>query len=247
MDTGKQVLQPLKYSDATRAKVLETAGIIFAEHGFQGATVREICARAGANVAAVNYYFGDKLALYTEALRASICAAHGEAMRQALEKSKTPEDALRRFIEAMFQRMFGGDRSGWNIRIMAHEIASPTPALPRVIDEVMRPNYEKVREIIGQILGLPPDDDTTRLCAHSLIGQVVHYVIAGPVIHLLWPDLKLTPERLQQISTHIADFTLCSLHALAKRIKQKHTGKEPQPHVGRNSRVLRAIRPARVP
>ncbi|RXF57379.1 TetR family transcriptional regulator, partial [Enterococcus faecalis] len=33
------------------------------------ATVAEICARAGANIAAVNYYFGGKVALYQEAWR----------------------------------------------------------------------------------------------------------------------------------------------------------------------------------
>jgi AcrR family transcriptional regulator len=50
--------------DPTREKLLEAAGQIFAEHGFQAATVREICSRAGANVAAINYYFGDKVELY---------------------------------------------------------------------------------------------------------------------------------------------------------------------------------------
>lgn len=213
---SKQHSPSVEYSDASRGKLLQAAGLIFAEHGYQAATVREICARAGANVAAVNYYFGDKLGLYTEVLRASICAAHGEAMGEALA-AKTPEEALRRFIAGMLQRMFGADRAGWNIRIMAHEIARPTPALPHVIDEVMRPNYQRLREIVGKILGLEPDDDTTRLCAHSVIGQVVHYAIGGPVIKLLWPDLKMTPERLQQIATHIADFTLCSLSAAAKQ------------------------------
>jgi AcrR family transcriptional regulator len=213
------VERSIEYSDATRAKLLEAAGMIFAQQGFQAATVREICASAGANVAAVNYYFGDKLGLYTEVLRESICVAHGSAMQDALESAKTPEEALRRFIEGMLQRMSSADRSSWSFRIMAHELARPTPALSHVIDEVMRPNYQKVREIIGAILHLGPDDDTTRLCAHSLIGQVVHYAIARPVINVLWPDLRMTPERVQQIATHIADFTLFSLHALAKQTK----------------------------
>ncbi|MCU1343136.1 MAG: transcriptional regulator, TetR family, partial [Candidatus Acidoferrum typicum] len=60
--------------DPTREKLLEVAEHVFADRGYQAATIREICVRAGANVAAVNYHFGDKLGLYTEVLQQSIRA-----------------------------------------------------------------------------------------------------------------------------------------------------------------------------
>ena len=50
--------------EGTHARLLEVAGQIFAEQGFQAAKVRNICARAKVNIAAVNYHFGDKLGLY---------------------------------------------------------------------------------------------------------------------------------------------------------------------------------------
>ncbi|MDQ2898481.1 MAG: CerR family C-terminal domain-containing protein [Acidobacteriota bacterium] len=217
--------------EATRAKLLEVAGSVFAEHGYQAATVREICARAGANVAAVNYYFRDKMGLYEEVLRRSICAGEHADMRRALDAFKTPEEALRGLVTAMLHKMSRGDRgASSNFRIMAHEMAQPTPALANVVEDVLRPNYNKAREIIGKILDLDPDHDTTRLCAHSLIGQVVHYAHARPVILLLWPELRLTPERVDQIATHIADFTLRSLHALARE-------KKKTPQGGKNARA----------
>src|SRR6476620_9432691 len=52
----------------TRERLIDAAGEVFAEHGFKGARVRDICARAGATVAAVNYYFRDKEGLYTTCL-----------------------------------------------------------------------------------------------------------------------------------------------------------------------------------
>src|SRR5580693_5210735 len=94
--------------DSTRAKLLDAAGIIFAEAGYQGATVREICARAGVNIALVNYYFGDKLELYAEVLRESIGSVKNEI--RALESGLPPDEAVRDLILATLQRMFRADR-----------------------------------------------------------------------------------------------------------------------------------------
>jgi AcrR family transcriptional regulator len=173
-------------------------------------------------VAAVNYHFRDKMGLYEEVLRRTLGAAEHAEMRQALSAFKTPEEALRGLIASLLHKMSRPGTS--NFRLMAHEMAQPSPALSKVVEDVLRPNYNKAREIIGKILDFHPDDDVTRLCAHSLIGQVVHYAHARPAILLLWPELKLTPERVDQIAAHIADFTLCSLHSLAAQKKKKPAG-----------------------
>ncbi|HSO08870.1 MAG TPA: TetR family transcriptional regulator, partial [Desulfoprunum sp.] len=58
-------------SGGTREKLLSAASDVFVDKGFRDATVAEICRRAGANISAVNYYFGSKEALYQEAWRHS--------------------------------------------------------------------------------------------------------------------------------------------------------------------------------
>lgn len=85
-----------RYSDATRDKLLEAAGRAFAERGYSAATVRDICKEAGANVAAVNYYFKDKLALYTEVLNLMKRAAYVDQVRAALDQKASRKKSCAR-------------------------------------------------------------------------------------------------------------------------------------------------------
>ena len=84
----------------------DAAGEIFAERGFDGTTVRDICQRAGANIAAVNYYFGDKQRLYVEA----VVQAH----RWRMEQAPLPDWA-------------DGHAAGNEARRLHHDVHSPRP------------------------------------------------------------------------------------------------------------------------
>jgi TetR/AcrR family transcriptional regulator, regulator of cefoperazone and chloramphenicol sensitivity len=211
--------------DDTRGKLLDAAGEVFALSGFQAATVREICAKAGVNIALVNYHFGDKLELYTEVLRHSVGAAGNGIIKQAIASEAPPREAFRELIHAMLLRVCRGDRPGWQFRLMVHEFAQPTPAMSAVIDETMRPIYDRFRELIGTMLGLPAGDDRVRLSTHSVIAQVVHYVHARHVVSRVWPELELTPDRIAQIAGHIADFSLAGLAGIAPQDKPTNKNK----------------------
>lgn len=208
----------------TRAKLLEAAGQVFAEVGFQGATVRDICTKAGANVAAVNYHFGDKMGLYIETLRQSMGAAAGGILAQQVAGGD-PRHALRAAIRMLVVRIHTTERAAWYVRIMAHEMVQPTPALDRVVKEVIGPNYGRLRQLVSRIIDKPPDDDVTRMCAHTIIGQVLHYVHARPVIARLWPGLEMTPEMQLKIADHIATVSLAGMDAIAG---QTQAGKKPR-------------------
>src|SRR3954447_22566535 len=90
--------------DPTKVRLLEAAGEEFAEKGLELARVRAICERAGANLAAVNYHFGDKEHLYVEALReAHRCGVDLEDPSPARDLS--PSDRLRTFIHHFLGRV----------------------------------------------------------------------------------------------------------------------------------------------
>lgn len=207
-------------SDLTRGKLLDAAGRIFVERGYQRATIREICDAAGENVAAVHYHFGDKLGLYTEVVQQSVHAAGVDAIRNALDQTAPPEEILRAVIRARLRSIHRGDRPDWHFRILAHELAQPTPALEQLINNVGRPIFNRLLELIGRMIGLPPTDDKTRLCAISVMGQILAYILAAPLLKGVWPDLKMTPDQVEGIAEHIGDFSLAYIQNFRREQNQ---------------------------
>ena len=70
-------------SETTRDKILSAAGEVFAEQGFERATIRAITERAGVNLAAVNYHFRDKAELYTRVVVDACSAQAGLGQAKA--------------------------------------------------------------------------------------------------------------------------------------------------------------------
>jgi len=206
------------HSEPTRAKLLQTAGEVFAEVGYHAATIRDICARAGTNNGAVvSYYFRDKLGLYTEVLNQSIRTANVEGVRNALDQDGSPEEILRGVIRARLRGIASGDLTGQLLRIMVHELVQPTPALRSIMSRVQQPIYKRVLRLIGRIIGFRSDAETTRLCAQSIMGQVFLYVIMGPVLSPLRPELKMKPGQVDKIADHIAEFSFAYLRQVGSR------------------------------
>jgi AcrR family transcriptional regulator len=206
--------------DRRREKLIEAAGQVFAESGFDGATVRNICSRAGANVAAVNYYFGDKLGLYTEVLTSSILTQEEAALNSSMAHPLDPRVALGALICQWLDRIHEDGRPAWFARIMAHEMRQPTPALDRVA-EAMAANYLRLRTLVGKLIGRGPNHPRTRLCVHSVVGQVLHYVTSRPMLARLWPDLDLDNEKQRRaVAGHIVAFSLAGMGSAARQKRE---------------------------
>ena len=131
--------------ELTRMRLLEAAGPIFAAKGFHWAKIRDICTRAGANVAAVNYHFGDKLGLYTEVLRYSIAAAGIDSNLTLSASGVSPEVRLRRFVRMILDCVFNSSRPGWHMKLVLQEMSHPTPAMDEFVEQFIRP---KVRNTL---------------------------------------------------------------------------------------------------
>ncbi len=144
-------------TEDTKKRLLEAAGHIFSERGYELATVREICDRAGANIASVNYYFGDKQRLYIDAVREAQCARVEQVPLPEWQPGMPPAERLREFIHVMLSRMLHAERPAWHLGLMLRELASPTAACVEVVNDYIRPMADELERILVPLLpaGMP--------------------------------------------------------------------------------------------
>jgi AcrR family transcriptional regulator len=208
-----------KKNDDTKARLIEAAGEVFADHGFRSATVREICRRADINVAAVNYHFGDKEGLYVAVLDHSLRSARSKYPPDyGLRGEATPEEKLRAFIHSLLLRILGEGVPAWHGKLMAREIADPTGALDRLVKSSIRPLHVYLVSIIHELLQEEEpqrreEGDDIFLCAMSIMGQCLQHFTGRRIIEALRPK-RFDPTDIEGVADHIMRFSLAGIRGL---------------------------------
>jgi TetR/AcrR family transcriptional regulator, regulator of cefoperazone and chloramphenicol sensitivity len=201
----------------TRERVLRVAAQLFADRGFKKVTVRDICKAARANVAAVNYHFGDKSGLYREVLQRAIeiVRATSDAARTAGE-GRSAEERLRRYIHVSLCRVATEGHANWIARLIHREIADPTPAFDALVDQGIRPRIDDLSVIVAELLGCELNDERVARCVVSIHSQWVLFV-PNPIASRLRSKLQVRNESPDRVAEHIADFSLAGIRAVTSR------------------------------
>jgi TetR/AcrR family transcriptional regulator, regulator of cefoperazone and chloramphenicol sensitivity len=202
----------------TQGRILESAGEVFADQGFERATVREICRKAAANVAAVNYHFGDKRELYAAVFAyAQRCA--DQEFPLDLPEEVSAQERLRYFIRQFLRRLLDRGRPSWHGRLLAREMSEPTPALATLLEREIRPRMAALQKVLNELEGeLPPR--VTAKCAASIMGQMLHYQFARPALKGISPIYANLEEHIEELADHVARFSFAGVSAIAQRYKR---------------------------
>jgi len=205
--------EPLK----TKERLLKAASEIFAEKGFRDATVAEICEAAEANIAAVNYHFGDKESLYDEVWRRAFSlAVESYPLDGSLPENPELKDYLHSFASALLHRIFSEEDSGLFAKLLYREMASPTLALERIAEEAIFPQSEFLAEAIHAALGEQAGEQHIRLCMNSIIAQCAFYNFSRPLRERIIGRKTMSEEEIDRIARHIARFSLGGLKEIQK-------------------------------
>lgn len=210
-------------SDAdTRERLLEAAADCFAESGFQKATVRDICARAEVNSAAIHYHFGDKEALYRQVLEGALRSAlaafppdHG------LPRDPSPKDRLFAFVHSFLLRILTTEKSARLMKLMTREMAEPTGALDQLVETVQRPLFRMLHGIMSDLAGPDAPADVVLACSQAVVAQCLFYKHAEHVIARMGHRLPSASEEIERLAHQITDFTLGGLERRVRSVSKR--------------------------
>lgn len=197
----------------TRGRLLAAAGQLFADQGFDRVSVREICREAGANVAAVNYHFGDKAGLYRATLDAAVSAMERVTTDQKdAGRGLSAEARLRSYIRVLIEHG-ARDDVAWMRRLLHREMALPTAFADTFMNRGVKPRIAYLSSIVAELMGTPVDDPRVLACVASVHGQCF-IAFPSPIGRRLWPGQK-TPDSLAGFAEHITQFSLAGIRAAA--------------------------------
>jgi AcrR family transcriptional regulator len=176
-------------SEYTRERIIKAAVQLFAQKGYDGASIRTIVAKARANQAAINYHFAGKDGLYravlTEAFRA--LTEHQVAEAESL-KTASREEALRQFVRRQLRPLATRDELSRYIQIFNWETVRPSAVFRKFLSEEAAPFMGVATDLVRRFMP-QADQRTLVFAAIWLLGQCSVFVrnseqLAGPPTEL---------------------------------------------------------------
>ncbi|GFE62774.1 CerR family C-terminal domain-containing protein [Geobacter sp. AOG2] len=165
-----------KNSIKTRERLLAAASEVFVAKGYRDATVADICNRAGANISAVNYYFGSKEALYREAwLHAFTEAIKAHPPDGGVSAAAPAAERLRGQVRALLARI--ADEKCKDFAISRMELANPTGLLSEVMRSELNPLREKTESLVRELLGPRASDTQVHFCEISIVSMCINPMV----------------------------------------------------------------------
>jgi AcrR family transcriptional regulator len=210
----------------TRAHLLETAGQIFAEKGFDRATGKEICKRARLNPASVNYHFGGMEGLY----EAVVWEAHNrlvtfDSLAAAVAAKADAKAKLEAAIGLFVRSLTGPVSSSWALRVFGRELVAPSPALEKIRENEILPKRRILTAIVSELMHLPQDDPAVaRACISVIAPCITLLILDRGMLHRAFPNIYADARDAQALIDHLVHFALAGIQDISRRRKAQSAG-----------------------
>jgi AcrR family transcriptional regulator len=185
-------LREIKPPHETRTRILDAAEELFMLHGFEATSMRQLTARAGVNLAAVNYHFGSKDALIEAVFRRRLDQMNATRIAELdrLEKEggggpPSPQQIIGAFIGASLRMIEDASGGGRNfIRLLGRTYTDPQKHIRSLIGQLYAPAMERYKAAFERALPqMPRDELIWRM--HFMFGTLAYTLAATDTVQLI--------------------------------------------------------------
>ena len=202
--------------EQSRERLLHSALGLFAQHGFAKTSTRQIAEAAGANLAAIRYYFGDKAGLY----RAAFFELQGKP-EDDIARFSNPALSLREALRGVYvgflEPLKQGELTRCCMTLHMREMLEPTGLWEEEIKQGIKPMHEALVAVLCRHLGLKRADDDVRRLAICVAALGVHLHVGRDVTDALVPRLNAGAKALDQWADRLVMYAEAMVSAEAQR------------------------------
>ncbi len=140
----------------TKNKLIESAGQLSAQLGWQAVTSRMICEKAEMNPASVNYWFGSRDALYRAILDRVADTIFNQELEIEMVQYEKPEEAISFYFDYLIAELF--EKDNWPLRVWLREVSSPTDDFFALVSRESQERILRLKDFFARYLGLTQED-----------------------------------------------------------------------------------------
>ncbi len=193
----------------TKLALLLAAGELFAEYGLEGASIRAIAEKAGANIAAINYHFGSKESLFLAVVNhlmqenfEKINLDEHLARAHTLRKPEEFSELIRDMVYRRFQVFFDTAEPEWHIRLFLRVFLESAALLEDLVHKCFDPDLYAVQQIF-RLVNPRLNEDEVEQFALGFMAHISFFCISKmPILVHLKQD-KYSEAFLKQTADHI--------------------------------------------
>jgi AcrR family transcriptional regulator len=215
-DDGRK---PRSDGEQSRERLLQAAMRLFGEQGFSRTSTREIAQAAGANVAAISYYFGDKAGLY-QACFSAICTPVENNIVMFDQPHFTLRESLRGFYQQMTAPLMAGADAEVLLKLFYREMLEPTGFWQSEIENNIKPEHMALAGVLCRHLGVAAPDERVHMLAYAVGAMCVQMLIGRDVVNAITPHLMAGPEAIAAWVEHLTDFAETLVLAEKTKLQQ---------------------------
>lgn len=142
----------------TKLALINAAGELFSEHGYDGTSTRAIAEKAKVNVAGIKYHFGSKDGLYLEVINhvfddGDKCHLNKiiDFDRSRLLSHEGIAEIILDYITCCYKEMFLSGDPEWHMQLVMQEVLNNATGIEHIVENYFRPKHKDIMDLYKSI------------------------------------------------------------------------------------------------